>query len=506
MRIPDREYWQERFAALEEAVHRQGLSVYGDIEKQYRRAMAELDKELAAWFQKFMQDNKVTFAEAKRLLQGRDLEEFRWTADKYIAIAKKQDLPERWQQKLNNASARVHVSRLEAIFLQLQQHLEVLFGNQLDTLDKAMRERYSDSYYKTAFTIQQGFGIGHSFAQVDTNRLDAVLAKPWAADGKNFSDRVWEHKDKLVAVLEQEMTQAVIRGDDYRRASDNIARRMNVSKSAAGRLVMTESAFFAAKAQQDCFKELEVEQYEFIATLDSRTSDLCRSMDGKVFKLTDMLPGTTAPPLHCHCRSCTAPYFEDAEDAERIARGTDGKTYMVSGDITYKDWKRKFVENGQESDNDGIINNKQSGALNDTNDPDGSKRLGHAGREYARIINNGKSVFVDKIAANTGLSKRLIGIVFDHVFVQKHLLYEGLSNFPPSFDMALSFQRLKEGNYLPQDIVLLRHEYLEHAIEKRFTTDYATAHGYAEKHFDYARLLRGWCTVDPITFRTKRKS
>lgn len=352
MRIPNREYWQKRFEALEETAYQQGLMVYGDIEKQYQRAMAEIDKELAAWFQKFMQDNHVTFAETKRLLQGRDLEEFRWTVDKYIAVAKKRDLPESWKRKLNNVSVRVHVSRLEAIFLQLQQHLEILFGNQLDTLDKAMRERYSDSYYETAFTVQQGFGIGHSFAQVDASKLDAVLAKPWAADGKNFSDRVWEHKDKLVAVLEQEMTQAVVRGDDYRRASDNIARRINMSKSAAGRLVMTESAFFATKAQQDCFKELDVEQYEFIATLDSRTSDLCRSMDGKVFKLTDMKPGTTAPPLHCHCRSCTAPYFDDAEDAERIARGDDGKTYTVPGNMKYQEWQEKYV---QKEGKDGII-------------------------------------------------------------------------------------------------------------------------------------------------------
>lgn len=97
-----------------------------------------------------------------------------------------------------------------------------------------------------------------------------------------------------MATLNQEMTQAVIRGDDYRRVTNNIARRMNVSKGAAGRLVMTESAFFATKAQQDCFKELDVEKYEFIATLDSHTSDICRHMDGKVFKVSDMKPGITA--------------------------------------------------------------------------------------------------------------------------------------------------------------------------------------------------------------------
>lgn len=360
MQIPNREYWEKRFEALEAAVHKQGLVTYGDIEKQYLRAMNEIDTVLAAWFQKFMQENNVTFTEAKKMLQGKDLAEFSLTIDQYIAKAKEQDLSESWQRKLNNASIRVHVSRLEAILLQLQQHLEVLFNNQLDTLDAAMRSRYTDSYYETAFTIQQGFGIGHSFNQVDTNKLDMLIAKPWAADGKNFSDRVWEHKNKLVAILNQEMTQAVIRGDDYRRATNNIARRMNISKGAAGRLVMTESAFFATRAQQDCFKELDVEKYEFIATLDSRTSDICRHMDGKVFKVSDMKPGITAPPLHCHCRSCTAPYFDDAEDAERAARGKDGKTYMVPGDITYKEWEQRFVGDRQKADNDVIINNKEN--------------------------------------------------------------------------------------------------------------------------------------------------
>ena len=360
MQIPNHEYWEKRFEALEAAVHRQGLVTYGDIEKQYLQAMNEIDTVLAAWFQKFMQENNVTFTEAKKMLQGKELAEFRLTIDQYIAKAKEQDLSESWQRKLNNASIRVHVSRLEAILLQLQQHLEVLFNNQLDTLDAVMRSRYTDSYYETAFTIQHGFGIGHSFNQVDTNKLDMLIAKPWAADGKNFSDRVWEHKNKLVAILNQEMTQAVIRGDDYRRAVNNIARRMNVSKGAAGRLVMTESAFFATKAQQDCFKELDVEKYEFIATLDSRTSDICRHMDGKVFKVSDMKPGITAPPLHCHCRSCTAPYFDDAEDAERAARGKDGKTYTVPGDITYKEWEQRFVGDRQKADNDVIINNKEN--------------------------------------------------------------------------------------------------------------------------------------------------
>lgn len=337
-------YWQKRFEALEAIVHKNGLAVYSDIEKQYLQAMQAIDKELAAWYKKFMEDNNVSFYEAKKLLTSKELKEFHWTVEQYIEAAEANDLSADWQRKLNNASSRVHVSRLEAFLLQLQQHLEVLFGNQLDSLDKALANQYQDSYYQTAFTIQQGFGVGHSFNQLDTNKIELALTKPWATDEKNFSDRIWEHKAKLMATLTQEMTQAIIRGDDYRRATNNIAKRMDVSKHAAGRLVMTESAFIASKGQQDCFKELGVEQYKFIATLDSHTSDTCRHMDGKVFKMSDFKPGTTAPPLHCYCRSCTAPYFADDEKAERIARGEDGKNYKVPADMTYRQWYNKYID------------------------------------------------------------------------------------------------------------------------------------------------------------------
>lgn len=358
MQIPNKEYWQKRFEALEAIVHKNGLAVYSDIEKQYIQAMQAIDKELAAWYKKFMEGNQVSFYEAKKLLTNKELKEFHWTVEQYIEAAEANDLSTDWQRKLNNASSRVHVSRLEAFLLQLQQHLEVLLGNQLDSLDAALANQYQDSYYQTAFTIQQGFGVGHSFNQLDTNKIELALTKPWATDEKNFSDRIWEHKAKLMATLTQEMTQAIIRGDDYRRATNNIAKRMDVSKHAAGRLVMTESAFIASKGQQDCFKELGVEQYKFIATLDSHTSDTCRHMDGKVFKMSDFKPGTTAPPLHCYCRSCTAPYFADDEKAERIAKGKDGKNYKVPADMTYPEWDKKYGSGRPKAGTDVIISNR----------------------------------------------------------------------------------------------------------------------------------------------------
>lgn len=118
---------------------------------------------------------------------------------------------------------------------------------------------------------------------------------------------------------------------------------MDTSLSSAGRLIATESAFFAAKGECDNMKELGVEKYQFVATLDSRTSDICRSMDMKVIPMKDFQPGVTAPPLHCWCRSCTVPYMEDIPKGFRAARDEKGYTTHVP-DMTYKDWKKVFVD------------------------------------------------------------------------------------------------------------------------------------------------------------------
>ena len=342
-KMRSREYWQERFKELEQARNDFANGIRVDIDEIYSRTIKVIEKDIAEWYQRYADENGISYAQTKKLLTNKELRSFKLDLKTFMEKAQEEGLSEAWQKQLENAYLRMRISRMEAIQLLLQQHLEELFQKQLDGLDTGLKELYSEEYYRTAFTIQQGAGIGSSFGGVDTDKLDSVLSKPWSADGKNFSDRIWQHKTNLVNLLNIEMAQAVIRGDDYQTATNNIARKMNVSRANAGRLVMTEAAFIGSRAQQNCFKALDVEEFEFVATLDKRTSEICRKMDGKHFPMSDFKIGVNAPPLHPHCRSCTAPYFDDAEDLERIARGEDGKTYKVPADMTYEKWKEKYV-------------------------------------------------------------------------------------------------------------------------------------------------------------------
>lgn len=339
------EYWKQRFTQLEAAQNRKGATAYLEMEKQYKAAQNELEAQIARWYQRFADSNGISLAQAKQWLKGQDLAEFKWDVKEYIKYGKENAINGAWTQELENASSKFHISRLEALQIQTQNSLETMFAQQMGTMKKALSDVYASGYYHTAYAVQQGFGLGWDIAGLDQAQIEKVLSKPWAVDGYNFSARIWNSKTKLIGEVHNELSKNLLTGADPQKAIDSLAKKMGTSKSNAGRLVMTEQAYFSSAAQKDCFNDLDVEEYEIVATLDSHTSDICRSLDGKVFKMSDYKPGITAPPFHVYCRSTTAPHFKDNFDAgERAARGADGKTYYVPDDVTYSEWKKAFVD------------------------------------------------------------------------------------------------------------------------------------------------------------------
>lgn len=339
------EYWKQRFTQLEAAQNRKGATAYLEMEKQYKAAQNELEAQIARWYQRFADSNGISLAQAKQWLKGQDLAEFKWDVKEYIKYGKENAINGAWMQELENASSKFHISRLEALQIQTQNSLETMFAQQMGTMKKALSDVYASGYYHTAYAVQQGFGLGWDIAGLDQAQIEKVLSKPWAVDGYNFSTRIWNSKTKLIGEVHNELSKNLLTGADPQKAIDSLAKKMGTSKSNAGRLVMTEQAYFSSAAQKDCFDDLDVEEYEIVATLDSHTSDICRSLDGKVFKMSDYKPGVTAPPFHVYCRSTTAPHFKENFDAgERAARGADGKTYYVPDDVTYSEWKKAFVD------------------------------------------------------------------------------------------------------------------------------------------------------------------
>lgn len=340
------EYWQQRFGQLENASHQEAMTVYSRIEESFYQAQKEIENKINSWYVRFANNNEITINEAKKLLNSNELKEFKWNVQEYIKYGHENELNEHWMKELENASTKYHVSRLEALKIQTQQTMEKLFRNELDEVDNLTKNSYINNYFHTMFEYQKGFNVGFNVTNIDQNKLSKIVNKPWAVDEKNFSERIWGNKTKLINELHNELTKMCLTGKSPDESIKYLSKKFNTSKAQAGNLIMTENAYFSQLAQKDCFNALDVEKYEIVATLDSHTSEICKEQDGKVYNMKDYQPGLTAPPFHNYCRSTTVPHFDDDfdDEGERAAKGEDGKTYYVSDKMKYEDWYNKYVQ------------------------------------------------------------------------------------------------------------------------------------------------------------------
>ena len=336
-------YWRERFAILEAAAHEKSDTYLAELERLYHHTEISVRREIESWYQRFADNNGISLSEARKQLTAGQLAEFKWTVEQYIKAGQQADLSKEWLRKLENASARFHVSRLEAIQMQIQQQIELLYGNQVDGIDALLRKLASDGYTSAAFEIQKGLGIGWDLTALNQAKLTAILAKPWTTDGRTFRDRCWKNKDALVNTLHKTLIQGILRGDAPEKTIRTIQKAFGTERYKAKRLVHTETSYFTAVSKRQMYHDLDIEQIEIVETLDARTCSICQPMDGMVITKAQYEPGITVPPFHPNCRGTTCPYFADIE-GERAARSTDGKVSYVPANMTYAEWKKAFVD------------------------------------------------------------------------------------------------------------------------------------------------------------------
>lgn len=339
------EYWAKRMEALNEAELKKGEEYIKVQNAEYDKALARIKKETEAWYARLAKNNEISMAEARKLLTANELKEFHWSVDDYIKAGRENAIDQRWMKELENASAKVHISRLEELQTKIRQEIELLTARRAKQTPKVLGEIYKDGYYKGIYEVQRGAGEGLPFARLDARQIDKVLSKPWTPDGRNFSARIWSDRDKLLSELQTLLTQDLIRGETSDKVIADFAQRMDVDKRVAERLILTEAAYFSGQSRIDGYKSQGIKSYKFVATLDKRTSNKCRHMDGHIIPVSEAKPNVNYPPLHAYCRSTTIPIFEDDLEftGERAARGEDGKTYSVPADMTYKEWAAKYA-------------------------------------------------------------------------------------------------------------------------------------------------------------------
>lgn len=345
------EYWKKRYEEeMERAMHLAD-GPKKDLRKYADTVIRRLEKDINDWYQRYANENGMSLADAKKQLNARELKAFNMDLEEYRAIAERDELSAEHKKMLKQASARQQLDRVQELYINTVQELESWAKYQDSTISDLLSNVYESSNYRAAWMTQSMKGQYDMYAQIDHRTIQRIIDSPWTPDGKNFSARIWDNRKQLATSLQNDFIQALIAGDGTATMSEAIAKRMNTSYNNANRLVETELARVHSQAFMDCMAELDIDAVEILATLDGKTSPICRRMDGKYVRCKDAKPGITIPPFHCHCRSTTVPYIPAVYGSERAARDPKtGKTVFVDGELDYGEWKKRYISESRIDD------------------------------------------------------------------------------------------------------------------------------------------------------------
>lgn len=338
-------YWERRYEQLKLTAMDTADESIKRLSGEYLHSLQQLQTEVESWYHRYAQSNNMTLADARKQLDKRELKAFKMTLHEYIKLAKKQDLPQKHIQALENASIRVRLDRTQQLLLQVMHYVSVVTKEQENEITRLLKKVYRDSTYKTAYETQTMMSKYKNVPLLDEHALDEIVHKPWTDDGEEFSTRIWSNGNELVNTLQREITKSLLVQEGDGKLAERIAKRYNVAFYQAKRLAETETAYIQEKASYEQYKSLDVKKYQILATLDRRTSEICRELDGKIVNMKDFKVGVTAPPFHCHCRTTTIPYIKGVTDVEdtRAMRDENGKTVYVDSKMTYNEWYKKYV-------------------------------------------------------------------------------------------------------------------------------------------------------------------
>ena len=349
-------YWAKRYEDESERAFGLGKMTSRNLRKQADIIIRRMEKNVNDWYQRYADENGISLADARKELNARELKAFKMTLEEYRRQAEQEGLSDEYKQMLKQASIRKRLDREQELYINTVHELERWAKTQDTDISDLLNKVYESTNYRTAHLTQTMKGEYGKYGQVDPNTVQRIIHSPWAPDGKDFSERIWDNRKKLAKTMQSEFTQAMIIGQGTADISKAIVKNMNTSYSNANRLVETELARVHSQAFMDCMAELDVDAVEILATLDSKTSPICRRMDGKIVQRKDAKPGITIPPFHCHCRSTTVPYLGDdladiAGSGTRAARDPKtGKTVFVEGELDYGEWKKRYISEGRIDD------------------------------------------------------------------------------------------------------------------------------------------------------------
>ena len=491
-----KEYWRKRENEALAKYKKSEAEYDKEIERIYADMLDRCNEQINAFYGKYASKEGISIAEAKKRVRELDIKEYERKAAKYVRDAeldrkanggktnkKGYYFSPKAEEEMRLYNATMKINRLE--MLKANIGLETIKGH--DELDKFMSEILKG---RTREELERQAGIlGKS---VKNSAKYAHTIPNGSFHNASFSDRIWQYQNLMREDLSKILSSGLIQGKNPRAIARDLKKYWygNDPKTKGGavycmeRLMRTEMARVQTEAQKQSFERNGFDEYEFIANSDC--CDICKSLDGKHFKVSKMMPGENAAPLHPHCRCSVAAYSDDEEYEAWL-------DYLDKGGTTEEYNKLKAKGALTNIAKGAIISGALTGALNNKNDPEGKKREAHAEQYYTSMRNSEKNDIVSAISDNAKTDAVSVEKMFDHLILNLYDLEQGHSRFAPDYDIAESIRRLREGKDIKEhDLLLIYHEALEYDLMNEKGLSYEEAHEIANKSYNYQEALYKW--------------
>lgn len=375
--------------------------------------------------------------------------------------------------------------------LQMRSDIfSILSKNVIDNdLNKTFSDRLEDilkrSYASNANVFAQIVNPD-VLLSLPQKEIESYLNYPWS--GKTFSSRLWGNIAKLEERLSKAIADSVASGQGVVDALNTMRLDTDICDmfkqeeekfdNAIENLVRTEYAKFAQDGIERSYTETGVEEYDVLTAKDEKVCRICGGKaSGNPYKLKDAIIGFNRGPFHGRCRCTDVPHMPELD--ARID----------------EEYERLFGDMLDEFANDGFgvklkrPKRRESGALDDRNPKEFKQLTKFALQYYDEFRKRNRKTEISTVAKNAGISYDIAKQIFDHVFINEYDLEGGKQTFFPDYDMAHSWQRLREGkNIQYHDRIMLEHELFESILMSEGMS-YMEAHLRTNELYNYQKLL-----------------
>lgn len=325
-------YWSERqkelYAALEKDERALKERLFSIYESEYRK----LDREIAAYYQKYGVNNVITY---RRLMETLSAE------DSKMLIEQMEEFMKKYPQYSHLVPVRTSIyklNRLEGLQYSIRMHqLEIGAVNQ-----EKITEHLNKQALRGLNAAAEMLGFGKNFYAAGSDIIKLFVDVPWCS-GTSFSQRIWQNTDKLSNYLTTDIAQGFARGESYEKLTRQLRTRFeHVSKRDAYRLIYTEGTYVMAESSMQPFTE-DFEKYRISTAADGKVCRICSSAAKATFYIKDRKPGVNFPPFHSFCR-CTFEIIVDDWDEwmdKYIAKHSlnDDEKYAVNQYVSSKSYR-----------------------------------------------------------------------------------------------------------------------------------------------------------------------